>query len=116
MQRRVYMDYHATTPVDPRVLDQMLPYFSEQFGNAASRSHRYGWEAEEAVEKARGRIAAVLGARAKEIIFTSGATESNNLAIQGVRQFRSPGGENCHVVTVVTEHKAVLDSCRARPS
>jgi cysteine desulfurase len=107
----IYMDNHATTPVDPRVLEAMLPYFREKFGNAASRSHRYGWEAEEAVEQARVEVAALIGGRSKDIIFTSGATESDNLAIKGVLEFHHERGD--HVVTAATEHKAVLDSCRA---
>ena len=101
------MDCHATTPVDPRVLEAMLPYFSERFGNAASRSHAFGWEAEEAVDAARAQVAALIGGRPKEIVFTSGATESDNLAIKGVLE---AGGE--HIVTCVTEHKAVLDSVK----
>ncbi len=105
------MDYQATTPVDPRVLDVMLPYFGERFGNAASRTHRFGWDAAEAVDSAREQIAEVIGARRKEIIFTSGATESDNLAIKGAVGFYRDRGN--HVVTVRTEHKAVLDSCRA---
>jgi cysteine desulfurase len=106
----IYLDYHASTPVDPRVLDAMLPYFSEHFGNAASRTHAYGWKADDAVEAARRQVASLLGASAREVIFTSGATESNNLAIKGVaRAMRRKG---THVVTVATEHKAVLDSCR----
>jgi cysteine desulfurase len=104
----VYLDYHATTPVDPRVLDAMLPYFTERFGNPASRQHAYGWEAEEGVEQARAQIAALIGARAGEICFTSGATESNNLAIKGTAQSRRDRGD--HVITAVTEHKSVLDS------
>lgn len=111
MSRRVYLDNHATTPVDPRVLDAMLPYFCEKFGNAASRNHPFGWEAEEAVEKARGQIAAAINAKPKEIIFTSGATESDNLALAGVAAFHRERGN--HIVTVGTEHKAVLDTCKA---
>ena len=110
MSRPVYLDYHATTPVDPRVLDEMLPYFSERFGNAASRQHAFGWEAQEAVDAARSRIAAVINASAGEIVFTSGATESNNLAIKGCARALRERGD--HVVTVATEHKSVLDSCR----
>ena len=110
-QRRIYLDHHSTTPVDPRVLEAMLPWFGEKFGNAASRTHAFGWEAEEAVEKARGEVAALIGAAAKEIVWTSGATESDNLAIKGVLHFHRARGN--HVVTVATEHKAVLDSCKA---
>jgi cysteine desulfurase len=106
----IYLDFHATTPVDPRVLEAMLPYFTEHFGNAASRTHAYGWKADAAVETARRQVAALLGASAKEVVFTSGATESNNLAIKGAaRALKSRGN---HIVTVVTEHKAVLDSCK----
>jgi len=107
----IYMDYHATTPVDRRVLDAMLPYFTEHFGNAASRNHAFGWTAEAAVEKAREQVAALIGADPKEIIFTSGATESDNLAVKGVAYFLKDKGK--HIVTSKIEHKAILDSCRA---
>lgn len=110
MSKPVYLDYHATTPVDPRVLEAMLPYFSERFGNAASRQHAFGWEAQEAVAAARSRIAALINASAGEIVFTSGATESNNLAIKGAARAMRDRGD--HVITVATEHKSVLDSCR----
>ena len=106
----VYMDYHASTPVDPRALEAMLPYFTEHFGNAASRTHAYGWKADDAVEAARRQVAALIGASGKEIVFTSGATESNNLAIKGVAC--ALRGKGNHIVTVATEHKAVLDSCK----
>ncbi len=109
MKTPVYMDYHATTPVDPEVLAAMLPYFSEQFGNPASRQHRFGWITEEAVESARKSIAGFIGADSREIIFTSGATESNNLAIKGVAESLKQKGD--HIITVSTEHKSVLDSC-----
>ncbi len=106
----IYLDYQATTPVDPHVLEGMLPYFSEKFGNPHSRSHAYGWEAEAAVEHARGQVAHILGADPKEIVFTSGATEANNMAILGVGRFY--GERKDHVITCVSEHKCVLESCR----
>ena len=107
----LYMDYHATTPVDPRVLDAMLPYFNEKFGNAASRSHIYGWTAEEAVSTSREKIAALIGAsNPKEIVFTSGATEADNMALKGVAEFYKDKGN--HIITTVIEHKAILDTCK----
>lgn len=109
--KRIYMDYHATTPMDPRVLEEMLPYFREHFGNAASRNHGFGWEAESAVDRAREQVATVIGGRAKEVIFLSGATESDNLAIKGVAEFYKDKGN--HIITAATEHKAVLDTCKA---
>lgn len=111
MKRPIYMDHHATTPVDPRVLEVMLPFFNEEFGNAASRSHGFGWRAENAVEEARDKVARAIGARGKEIVFTAGATESNNLAIKGALEFHRDRGD--HVVTCVTEHNAVLHPLRA---
>ena len=106
----IYMDYGATTPVDPRVVDAMIPWLREHFGNPASRSHAWGWEAEAAVEKAREEVAALIGADPREIIWTSGATESDNLALKGAAQFYKTRGK--HLVTVKTEHKAVLDTMR----
>ncbi|WP_432379478.1 IscS subfamily cysteine desulfurase [Duganella sp. P38] len=106
----IYMDYSATTPIDPRVADAMIPYLREQFGNPASRSHMYGWTAEKAVEEARANVAALVNADPREIIWTSGATESNNLAIKGAAQFYKTKGK--HIITVKTEHKAVLDTVR----
>ena len=108
--RPIYLDYSATTPVDPRVVDKMVPWLFEHFGNPASRSHAFGWEAEEAVERARGQVAALVNADPREIIWTSGATESDNLAIKGAAAFYAERGK--HIITVRTEHKAVLDPCR----
>src|SRR5438105_10205012 len=106
----IYMDYHATTPVDPRVLETMLPYFSTEFGNAASRNHPFGWAAEEAGEKARKQVAGLVGANAKEILFASGATGSDNLAIKGAGDMYLEKGD--HIITCVTEHNAVIDTCK----
>src|SRR5512134_3309051 len=106
----IYMDYGATTPVDPRVVDAMIPWLREHFGNPASRSHAWGWEAEEAVEKARQQVADLIGADPREIVWTSGATESDNLALKGAAHFYKSRGK--HLITVKTEHKAVLDTCR----
>ena len=110
MKKPIYMDYQATTPCDPRVLEAMLPFFTEHFGNAASRNHAYGWKAEEAVQKAREQIAALIGASPKEIIFTSGSTEAINLALKGAARMYASKGK--HLVTTMVEHKAVLDTCK----
>ncbi|MGZ5064165.1 MAG: aminotransferase class V-fold PLP-dependent enzyme, partial [Usitatibacter sp.] len=109
-KKPIYLDYSATTPVDPRVAAKMIPWLTEQFGNPASRSHGYGWEAEEAVENAREEVAKLVNADAKEIVWTSGATESDNLAIKGAAHFYKTKGK--HLVTMKTEHKAVLDTMR----
>ncbi len=108
--RPIYLDYSATTPVDPRVVDKMVPWLYENFGNPASRSHAFGWESEEAVERAREEVAKLVNADPREIVWTSGATESDNLAIKGAANFYAERGK--HIITVKTEHKAVLDTCR----
>ena len=110
LQLPIYLDYNATTPCDPRVVETMLPFFTTQFGNAASRHHSFGWQAEEAVEVAREQVAALLGAETGEMVFTSGATESTNLAIKGVYQTYAVKGN--HIITCTIEHKAVLDTCK----
>ncbi|MDZ7897333.1 MAG: aminotransferase class V-fold PLP-dependent enzyme, partial [Arcicella sp.] len=110
MKFPIYLDYNATTPVDKQVLEKMLPYFSENYGNASSRSHLYGWTAQEAIENARNQVANLLNCEAKELVFTSGATESNNLAIKGLFELFYP--KKKHIITVQTEHKAVLDVCQ----
>src|SRR5436190_7518452 len=111
MKLPIYMDNHATTPLDPRVLDAMMPYLTDKFGNAASRNHQFGWDAEAAVEDARKQIALLIGADPREIVFTSGATESDNLALKGVAGMYREKGD--HLVTVATEHKAVLDVAKS---
>ncbi|MEE9203383.1 MAG: aminotransferase class V-fold PLP-dependent enzyme, partial [Nitrospirales bacterium] len=114
MKFPIYLDSHSTTPVDPRVLETMLPYFTEKFGNAASRNHAFGWEAEEAVETARKQIARLIHADPKELVFTSGATESDNLALRGVVEMYREKGD--HIITSSTEHRAVLDTAKTLES
>ena len=109
-ERSLYLDMQATTPVVPRVLDKMMPYYLEQFGNSHSRTHLYGWENHETVEVAREHVSSLINAEPKEIVFTSGATESNNIAIKGVPLFRKD--KKCHIITTQTDHKCILDSCR----
>ncbi len=106
----IYLDSHATTPVDPRVLEAMLPFFGEHFGNASSRNHPFGWKAGKAVEQAREQVGSLIGARFRDVVFTSGATESNNLAIKGLARRAAPTRRR--IVTISTEHRAVLDPCR----
>jgi cysteine desulfurase len=111
-QRPIYLDMQATTPLDPRVLDSMMPFYSGLYGNPHSRTHAYGWETDKAIEEAREHIATLIGADPKEIIFTSGATESNNMSVKGVARFFGRSGKKRHIITTQTEHKCVLDSCR----
>ena len=115
--RPIYLDHHATTPLDPAVLDAMMPYLTDKFGNASSRTHAYGWEAEEAVHQAREQVASLINARPEEIVFTSGATESDNLALKGIargyRQAATARERGNHIITTTTEHRAILDACEA---